>query len=494
MGSVSTSKKTVAVLSEWAGFSLYKNPEYNFLKEHQYKIYGTKPAVLSTGRLYWIGTKANPGGGITTGVCVFIDQENSHLFKGDLKYMLSKKELRELSAAAKETKCKDATLYTNYGLEVRSDENLKESIGFDKLVKIMAPFEDGGIIESKITQYSKFDNNLLNYWRNYGGSPASVWKNLKQLKNSSEISGGAIYPEYGFINYTKLIESLSKNDLNIITKIMVENNLPKLGGMREDGGIIGNPSMPEGGDFRFDIHSPLFDKGGKTDNQDVMSQAANYESEWNGPVKGFVSTWNKGEGEYEGYPVVYFAYEDDVFTPGHYKVANGIALPDGKLINTSDAGDFIYDNEEYALKVALSLAHDENYGVEDENFKSGGSLIAPGDKIIKIKPYSYHGWHYPKQIVWVDLSHKHPDPMRIMIWGYGIDNDTVSDFKRFFESAGPAVELTMSKKKYETYGQEKSRAIEMIRDYVDSWRHQRRANRLPAQQAQGRQHHRADDL
>lgn len=100
------------------------------------------------------------------------------------------------------------------------------------------------------------------------------------------------------------------------------------------------------------------------------------------------------------------------------------------------------------------------------SFKSGGPLLAPRDKEIKIVPYMYNGWRYPKQIVWVDMSNKSPDPSKLMIWGYGEKNDPVSDFKGFFEKAGAPVIMHYTHGKYSTHSQEVSKKIEMIRGYV----------------------------
>lgn len=80
-------------------------------------------------------------------------------------------------------------------------------------------FADGGNI------YTPFENSILKYWEQYGGSPLSTYKELNKLKKTKSAYVGT----FGLINYTTLIESLSFADLQKIAKIKEEYNLPELG-------------------------------------------------------------------------------------------------------------------------------------------------------------------------------------------------------------------------------------------------------------------------
>ena len=235
--------KIVSRLEEWPGLLTYNKPAYAFLKEHGYIVYGeydTPPNLTKNGQPFYIGSKAVPGGGIEVGVVAFMPHaEDIELFDNS-QFIFSKDDLMEMSASAKEMRAKKITLYTNFGMELHSQYDKPEAVGFDNIVKVIRPMD---------------------------------------------------------------------------------------------------------------------------------------------------------------------------------------------------------------------------------SFKSGGTM-APGDKVIKITPYQYNGWHYKKQLVWVDSSNKSPDPMGKMIWGYGEIDDPVSDFKGFFEKAGKTVEMHYTPARYESHSQEVSRKIEMIRGYV----------------------------
>jgi len=62
--------------------------------------------------------------------------------------------------------------------------------------------------------------------------------------------------------------------------------------------------------------------------------------------------------------------------------------------------------------------------------------------IAKLIPYKYHGGVLSNKIgsepelVYVDSDHKHPDPSKMMLWGWNEAGETVSDYKRYFEKIG----------------------------------------------------------
>lgn len=72
--------------------------------------------------------------------------------------------------------------------------------------------------------YKKFDNEMLNEIRSYGGSPISVYKQLALFKKT----GQCIYKHYGLVDFNKLMISLSLNDWKIITSIIKEYKLTDL--------------------------------------------------------------------------------------------------------------------------------------------------------------------------------------------------------------------------------------------------------------------------
>jgi len=68
-------------------------------------------------------------------------------------------------------------------------------------------------------------------------------------------------------------------------------------------------------------------------------------------------------------------------------------------------------------------------------------------KTAKLIPYTYHHSLFSSKIggepelVYVDADHKHPDPSKIMLWGWNEKGETISDFKRYFERKGKSIEI-----------------------------------------------------
>jgi predicted ABC-type ATPase len=117
-------------------------------------------------------------------------------------------------------------------------------------------------------------------------------------------------------------------------------------------------------------HNDEYKNGGEMANGGLTIQ--NYKDEYGDEVKGFVSNWNKGLGDFEGKEVVYFVKYDDLMRS--YMIGNGF-LVKGIIVNTTEAGDDYFANEKDALKVAENLAQDEFYGAEDY-YKKGGEIHA----------------------------------------------------------------------------------------------------------------------
>lgn len=68
-------------------------------------------------------------------------------------------------------------------------------------------------------------------------------------------------------------------------------------------------------------------------------------------------------------------------------------------------------------------------------------------KTAKLLPYIYHHSLFSSKIggepelVYVDADHKHPDPSKIMLWGWNEKGENISDFKRYFEKKGKTIEI-----------------------------------------------------
>lgn len=73
---------------------------------------------------------------------------------------------------------------------------------------------------------------------------------------------------------------------------------------------------------------------------------------------------------------------------------------------------------------------------------AGLSTSAPKKKErFTLQKYTYHGFQKstgaPGATIYVDLAHKHPDPLKKMIWGYDRHGDMVhGDFVGFFTKTG----------------------------------------------------------
>ena len=105
--------------------------------------------------------------------------------------------------------------------------------------------------------------------------------------------------------------------------------------------------------------------------------------------------------------------------------------------------------------------------LSSEKFATGGGW-ADVKGSVTIVPYEYTGTYHgqEKQIVWVDTKYAHPDPSKVMTWGYGEKQDTVSDFSKFFTKVGKGVMLEFAIPRYSTANEEKGLRAKAIREYI----------------------------
>lgn len=62
-------------------------------------------------------------------------------------------------------------------------------------------------------------------------------------------------------------------------------------------------------------------------------------------------------------------------------------------------------------------------------------------KQFTLQKYEYHGWHSEGhgKIMYVDLKHKHPDPLNKLLWGYDKNGEVFpGDYKGLFTKVGRA--------------------------------------------------------
>ncbi len=122
----------------------------------------------------------------------------------------------------------------------------------------------------------------------------------------------------------------------------------------------GGHPMPGAGNFA---------EGGKLSDRQIVDGAKQYNTEFQGRVLGYPSTWNTST--IDGSPVIVFSYYDDDFS-NRFNVAAGI-IKDGTVVNASNVSDAIFDHEVDALRFAKEWAEDENFMSED-NFAKGGVI------------------------------------------------------------------------------------------------------------------------
>ena len=145
--------------------------------------------------------------------------------------------------------------------------------------------------------------------------------------------------------YTKLKKGSTKNSIDIgvdgkVSDILIKN----LKETYKDGKVV-----LKDGHWILQLEDVQFDDAKEYIN-DIDGES----------VKGYVSNWNKGSGEWEGLPVVYFAQSVNMKTS--WGVFVGI-LKDDVIINITEANDNYFKYEADAMDTAKQLAENENYEV-----------------------------------------------------------------------------------------------------------------------------------
>lgn len=90
------------------------------------------------------------------------------------------------------------------------------------------------------------------------------------------------------------------------------------------------------------------------------------------------------------------------------------------------------------------------------------------NKIATIIPYEHFEWGATMR-VWVDKDHMHPDPNKMLIWGWNDCGENVpGDFKRSFHKIGEPVHIPYDTRGARTAHAETERKLEAIRGYIRS--------------------------
>ncbi len=105
-------------------------------------------------------------------------------------------------------------------------------------------------------------------------------------------------------------------------------------------------------------------------------------------------------------------------------------------------------------------------------FKSGGTVN--GHSAATLIPYKYNGGIMsagdglnPGETLYVDKDNQHPDPMKLMLWGWDKDgNDVSGEYARYYERAGKPIEVLYDMPKHSTASQEKSAKFTAIREFL----------------------------
>lgn len=109
-----------------------------------------------------------------------------------------------------------------------------------------------------------------------------------------------------------------------------------------------------------------------------MQESYVYQTDDGGDVEGFVCTWQKASGKYEGRPVIFGVMDNQLGSQQTYLVVSGILVEDGKLEMVTEAHDDWFGKREQALEVAKELAINQNAFIDqDDTFAKGG--VAAGE-------------------------------------------------------------------------------------------------------------------
>ena len=200
-----------------------------------------------------------------------------------------------------------------------------KSMSFDELKKKLEPLDTG---------WTKFFYNKTN---RVGGTPKWVEVVISRLHTDGQIS----------------FWDKENQKIYVLTKLQFDGYPDKF------------LKMPEG---------VKFEEGG------AIPELGFYVTENGDDIKGYISTWNKGLGDYEGLPVVYGVEVNSMGGVNSFIVVGGI-LSEGVLINASEAFDDWFGREDQALEVAKEIAINQ-HAFTDEYAKGGGV-----SKTFSLAPY-----------------------------------------------------------------------------------------------------------
>jgi hypothetical protein len=87
-------------------------------------------------------------------------------------------------------------------------------------------------------------------------------------------------------------------------------------------------------------------------------------------------------------------------------------------------------------------------------------------KTATLIPYEHFEWGATMR-VWVDKDHMHPDPNKMLIWGWNDCGETVpGDFKRSFHKIGEPVQIPYDTSGVHTASDVTKRKLEAIKKYI----------------------------
>jgi len=128
----------------------------------------------------------------------------------------------------------------------------------------------------------------------------------------------------------------------------------------------------------------------------------------------------------------------------------------------------------YNYKTGLLLDTDWlNKELATRKLATGGAVDQDTDSVAVLLPYKYHGGimsagHLKAgDILYVDKDHKHPDPMKRLLWGWDKDgNDVPGEYARYYERDGRPIHVYYEKPKHATANQEKAAKYDAIREFL----------------------------
>ena len=91
-----------------------------------------------------------------------------------------------------------------------------------------------------------------------------------------------------------------------------------------------------------------------------------------------------------------------------------------------------------------------------------------------LQRYQYNGWHHNTgnrgEIIYVDLKHKHPDPLKKLLWGYNTNGNLVhGDYVGFFTKIGSPKTFEFEQNGRTHMEEQKVRHAAIIRAIKKGW-------------------------